>query len=129
MWILIRWLRQKPADLDLQCFQNRINLDSAGQGLNREWCNYQGCLLISISKFPDFSLTFDSFPDPLLKVNIGILIYRRFENFVQIFILADLIFKGQSQTMNIRKGMFLIISCLQVWEYKIFRCLLTFWIF
>ena len=24
MWILIRWLHQKPADLDLQCFQNRI---------------------------------------------------------------------------------------------------------
>ena len=22
VWILIRWLRQKPADLDLQCFQN-----------------------------------------------------------------------------------------------------------
>ena len=24
---------QKPADLDLQCFQKRINLDSAGEGL------------------------------------------------------------------------------------------------
>ena len=33
MWILIRWLHQKPADLDLQCFQIGINLGSAGQGL------------------------------------------------------------------------------------------------
>ena len=33
VWILIRWLRQKPADLDLQCFQKRINPHSAGQGL------------------------------------------------------------------------------------------------
>ena len=36
MWILIRWLRQKPADLDLQCFQKRINEGSAGQGLTVE---------------------------------------------------------------------------------------------
>ena len=34
MWILIRWLHQKPADQDLQCFHNGINLCSAGQGLN-----------------------------------------------------------------------------------------------
>ena len=27
-------LYQKPADLDQQCFQKRINLCSAGQGLN-----------------------------------------------------------------------------------------------
>ena len=27
----IRWLHQKPADLDPQCFQKRINLGSAGQ--------------------------------------------------------------------------------------------------
>ena len=32
MWILIRWLHQKPADWDLQCFYKRINLVSAGQG-------------------------------------------------------------------------------------------------
>ena len=32
VWILIRWLHEKPADLDLQYFQNRINLGSAGQG-------------------------------------------------------------------------------------------------
>ena len=29
----LRWLHQKPADLDLQCFMKRINTDSAGQGL------------------------------------------------------------------------------------------------
>ena len=33
MWILIRWLRQKPADLDLQCFQKTINPGSVEQGL------------------------------------------------------------------------------------------------
>ena len=33
MLILIRWLCQKPADLDLQCFENRIDPDSAGQWL------------------------------------------------------------------------------------------------
>ena len=32
-WILIRWLHQKPAILDLQCFQKRINPVSAGQVL------------------------------------------------------------------------------------------------
>ena len=33
LWILIRWLRQKPADLDLQCFQKIINSRSALQGI------------------------------------------------------------------------------------------------
>ena len=31
-----RWLLQKPADLDLWCFQKRINPDSAEQGLNMD---------------------------------------------------------------------------------------------
>ena len=29
LWILIRWLSQKLADVDPQCFQNRISLVSA----------------------------------------------------------------------------------------------------
>ena len=29
MWILIRWLRQNPADADPQCFQKTINLGLA----------------------------------------------------------------------------------------------------
>ena len=33
VWILISWLHQKPADLDLQCFQKQMNLGSAGQEL------------------------------------------------------------------------------------------------
>ena len=33
MWILISWLPQKPADLDLHYFHTMINMDSAGQGL------------------------------------------------------------------------------------------------
>ena len=33
MWNLIRWLCQKPDDLNLQCFQKKINLGSAGQVL------------------------------------------------------------------------------------------------
>ena len=32
-WILIRWLRQKPADLDLQCFQKGIRSGSAGMSV------------------------------------------------------------------------------------------------
>ena len=33
VWILIRWLLQKPADLDLHCFQKWIGLGSALQRL------------------------------------------------------------------------------------------------
>ena len=32
VWILIRWLHQKPADLNGQCFQKRIYPGSAGGG-------------------------------------------------------------------------------------------------
>ena len=36
-WILIRWLRQEPANLDLQCFHNRIYPGTAElQWLNTE---------------------------------------------------------------------------------------------
>ena len=28
LWILIRWLREKPPDQDLQCFQKRINQEN-----------------------------------------------------------------------------------------------------
>ena len=53
LWVSIRWLHQKSADLNLQCFQKRIHLDSAGQGLylnprnapNFE--NIEGALLLS----------------------------------------------------------------------------------
>ena len=37
VWILIRQLHLKPADLDLQCFQKRINLGSAGQLRFMSW--------------------------------------------------------------------------------------------
>ena len=33
MWILIRWLHQKPADLDHHCFLKRINPGFAGHVL------------------------------------------------------------------------------------------------
>ena len=37
VWILIRWLNQKSADLNVQCFQEQqINLGSAGQGLRKD---------------------------------------------------------------------------------------------
>ena len=35
VWILIRWLPQKPSDLDLHCFQNKINPGTAGQRITR----------------------------------------------------------------------------------------------
>ena len=73
----------------------------------------QGCHSISFSKFPDFSLTFDRFPDRFDRSILAIFIHRQLENFVQIFMHSDLIFKEKSQTINIRKGMFLNINCLQ----------------
>ena len=41
--ILIRWLHQKPADLDLHCFQNRIYPGTAEQGLSFS-CFYSSTL-------------------------------------------------------------------------------------
>ena len=40
MWILISWLHQKPADLDQQCYQKRINPGSAGQALMKILLQY-----------------------------------------------------------------------------------------
>ena len=73
----------------------------------------QNCHSISFSKFPDFSLTFDHFPDRFGRSILAIFIHRQLENFVQIFMHSDLFFKEKSQTINIRKGMFLNINCLQ----------------
>ena len=56
------------------------------------------------------SLTFDHFPDPFGRPILAIFIHRQFENFAQIFMLADSIFKEKSQTINSRKGMFLNIN-------------------
>ena len=78
-----------------------------------EFCPTQGCHSISISKFPDFSLTFNHFPDPFGRSILAIFIHRLFEDFAQIFELADLIFKEKSLTINVRKGMLLNINCLQ----------------
>ena len=70
----------------------------------------QGCHSISCSKFPDFSLTFDRFPDRFRRSILAIFIHLQLENFEQIFMRSDLIFKAKSQTINIRKGMFLNIA-------------------
>ena len=56
----------------------------------------QGCHSISISKFPDFSLTFNHFPDPFGRPILAIFIHQLFEDCAQIFELADLIFKEKS---------------------------------
>ena len=53
----------------------------------------QGCHSISFSKFHDFSLTFNCFPDPFGRPILVIFIHRQFEFFIQIFILTDLIFR------------------------------------
>ena len=45
----------------------------------------QGCHSISNSKFPDFSLTFNHFPDPFGRPILAIFIHRLFEDFAQIF--------------------------------------------
>ena len=68
MWILIRWLHQKPADLDLHCFQKRINTGSA-----REWLQFlylsdikqsHICMCIYLVDFPrpDFGPNIGPFP-------------------------------------------------------------------
>ena len=46
--------------------------------------------------FTDFSLTFNRFPDPLGRPILAIFIHQLFEDFAQIFELADLIFKEKS---------------------------------
>ena len=46
VWILIRWLHQKPADLDPQCFQKRINLGLSGQELTKKVSSKKGVLNI-----------------------------------------------------------------------------------
>ena len=46
--------------------------------------------------FTDFSLTFNRFPDPFGRPILAIFIHRLFEDFAQIFELADLIFKEKS---------------------------------
>ena len=43
--------------------------------------------------FTDFSLTFYRFPDRFRRSILAIFIHRQLENFVQIFMLSDLIFK------------------------------------
>ena len=66
----------------------------------------QGCHSISFSKlrlFTDFSLTFDRFPDGFGRSILAIVIHRQLENFVQIFLHSDLIFKEKSQTIKTRK--------------------------
>ena len=50
VWILVRWLPQKPAYLDLQCFLKRIILHSSGQGLN-SLCRKSSCGKTSIKQF------------------------------------------------------------------------------
>ena len=47
-------------------------------------------------KIPDFSLTFNHFPDPFERPILAIFIHRLFEDFAQIFELADVIFKEKS---------------------------------
>ena len=53
MLILIRWLHQKPADLDLQCFQKRINL---GFSRTRNKLNGLSHSYQWVKKFPNLEL-------------------------------------------------------------------------
>ena len=63
------------------------------------------------------SLTFTDFGPfsrPFERPILDFFIHQQFENFVQIFMHADLIFNEKSQTINIRKRMFLNINCLAI---------------
>ena len=66
--------------------------------------------------FPDFR----PFSRPFERPILAIFIHQQFENFVQIFMHADLNFNEKSQTINIRKGMFLKINCLAIYVQKHF---------
>ena len=74
--------------------------------------------------FSKISRLFTDFPDfrpfsrPFERPILAIFIHQQFENFVQIFMHADLIFNEKSQTINIRKGMFLNINCLAICVQK-----------
>ena len=71
MWILIRWLPQKPADLDLKCFQKRKHAGLAGQGVHiisfqlidghKDYAQHRLVLafVVHISQQVTFSLSFD----------------------------------------------------------------------
>ena len=59
-----------------------------------------GLPLNILFKFFDFSLTFDNFTDLFGRPILAIFIHQKFENFVQIFMLVDLIFKEKSQTIQ-----------------------------
>ena len=61
------------------------------------------------------SMTFNRFPDPFGKPILAIFICRQFENFVQIFVFSNLIFKEKSQSINIRKGMFRNLLTTNFW--------------
>ena len=47
-------------------------------------------------KFPDFSLTFNRFPDPFGRPILAIFIHLLLEDYAQILEFADLIFKEKS---------------------------------
>ena len=83
-------------------------------------CIHAGLPLHILFKIPrlltDFSLTFDRFSRPFERPILAIFIHQQFENFVQIFMHADLIFNEKSQTINISKGMFLNINCLAIYK-------------
>ena len=51
--------------------------------------------------FTNFSLTFHSFSDPVWRPSMAILNHLQFKNYVQTFMLADLIIKWKSQKRNV----------------------------
>ena len=90
VWILIRWLRQKQAGMDLQCFQKRIHPDSEGQGLVNYQCKVwhvasMTCeckhlqLCFFVSNFLDFF--------PIFRANAGLQI--RVHNWKLFFLFLN----------------------------------------
>ena len=75
----------------------RTLLKSQGQFLVMVWHSQPGLPLNIHFKIPwlftDFSLTFNCFPDPFGRPILAIFIHRLFEDYAQIFELADLICK------------------------------------
>ena len=72
MWILIRRIRQIPADLDIQCFQKRINPDLTGQRL--KVCSCIICVIVKLNKHKSTQVT----------VKNGMFLRRVFISFEQV---------------------------------------------
>ena len=81
MWILIRWLWQNPDDRNLHCFQKKVNLDSAGQGLRVFRLNsfpFVVCMITCVKKSLDPDQAGQNIRPDLHSICLTILFLNRY---------------------------------------------------